>query len=86
MLRKAGVFLDLNPTPGKFIRSVFNRQLKVIVCTPTPDILDGLARAAQDGTLRLPVAEIVPLSDAIRLISALEAGRKLGGKGLVAMD
>jgi NADPH:quinone reductase-like Zn-dependent oxidoreductase len=86
LLRKDGVFLDIDPTPGKFIRSIFNRRLKPIVCTPRPDILDGLARAAKEGKLRLPVAEIVPLSEAIQLVAALEAGRKLGGKGLVVMD
>lgn len=82
---KDGVFLDINPTPAKFLRSVVSRRLKPIVCTPRPEILDGLARAAADGRLRLPVAEIVPLRDAIQLISALEAGHKLKGKGLVAM-
>jgi NADPH:quinone reductase-like Zn-dependent oxidoreductase len=86
LLGRHGVFLDIDPTPGKFIRSIFNRRLKPIVCTPRADILDGLARAADGGNLRLPVAEIVPLTDAIRLISDLEAGRKLGGKGLVVMD
>jgi NADPH:quinone reductase-like Zn-dependent oxidoreductase len=86
LLRKEGVFLDLDPTPGKFIRSIFNRRLKVIVCTPRPDILDRVARAAKEGNFRLPIAEIVPLSKAIPLVTALEAGRKLGGKGLVGMD
>ncbi|GLQ91280.1 NAD(P)-dependent alcohol dehydrogenase [Dyella acidisoli] len=86
LLRQDGVFLDINPTPGKFLRSIFNRQLKPIVCTPSTDILDALARAAEEEKLRLPVAEIVPLSGAIRLMTALEAGRKLGGKGLVVMD
>jgi len=86
LLRKDGVFLDIDPTPAKFIRSLFNRRLKPIVCTPRSDVLDGLARAAKEGKLRLPVAEIVPLSEAIPLIAALEAGRKLAGKGLVAMN
>lgn len=86
LLQQDGVFLDINPTPGKFVRAIFNRQLKPIVCTPRTDILDALARAAEEGKLRLPVAEIVPLSEAIRLMTALEAGRKLGGKGLVVMD
>lgn len=85
LLREDGVFLDLDPTPGKFIRSVFNRRLKPIVCTPRPDILDSLARAAGEGRFRMPIAEIVPLNEAIGLVTALEAGRKLGGKGLVAM-
>ena len=47
--------------------------------------VDGLASAAGNGKLRLPVAETVPLKDAIHLITALEAGRKLSGKALVAM-
>lgn len=81
-----GVFLDIDPTPGKFIRALFNSRLKPIVCTARADILDGLARAAREGKYRLPVAEIVPLNEAIRLIAALEAGRKLNGKGLVTME
>ncbi|MGA4239430.1 NAD(P)-dependent alcohol dehydrogenase [Ralstonia nicotianae] len=86
LLGPGGVFLDINPTPGKFIRSIFNHRLKPIVCTPRADILDDLARTAKEGKLRLPVAETVPLSEAIRLVTALEGGRKLGGKSLVAMD
>lgn len=86
LLRKDGVFLDIIPTPGKFIRSIFDRRVKPIVCTPRPDILDSLAGAAKEGKFRLPIAETVPLSDAIQLITSLEAGRKLGGKGLVVMD
>ena len=86
LARDAGVFLDINPTLSKFIRAIFNRRLKPIACTPRADILDHLARTAEEGKLHLPIAEIVPLSGAIRLITELEAGRKLAGKGLVAMD
>lgn len=85
LLRKGGVFLDINPTPGKFIRAMFNRSLKPIVCTARADILDGLAKAAGEGRLRLPIAEVVPLKDAISLVKALEQGRKLNGKGVVSM-
>lgn len=38
LLRQNGRFVDLNPTPGKFIRSMFNRRLKVVVCTPRSEI------------------------------------------------
>ena len=85
-LRKGGVFLDINPTPGKFIRALFNRRLKPIVCSARADILDELARAASQGKLKLPVAKIVPLKEAIPLVIALEQGRKLNGKGLVSID
>ncbi|NVD72278.1 NAD(P)-dependent alcohol dehydrogenase [Duganella sp. BJB1802] len=83
---KDGLFLDIDPSPGKFIRALFNRRLKPIVCTPKADILDALAQAAGEGKYRLPVAEIVTLKEAPRLIAALEAGRKLNGKGLVVME
>ncbi|MEF3062783.1 HTH domain-containing protein [Ralstonia solanacearum] len=81
LLGRGGVFLDINPTPGKFIRSIFNHRLKPIVCTPRADILDGLARTAKEGKLRLPVAESVPLSEAIRLVTALEGGAQARREG-----
>jgi NADPH:quinone reductase-like Zn-dependent oxidoreductase len=85
LLREGGVFLDILPTPMKFLRSLFNRTLKPIVCSPRPEILDGIAKAAAQGTFRMPIADVVPLKDAIPLITAIESGRKIGGKGLVAM-
>ncbi|MQB42621.1 NAD(P)-dependent alcohol dehydrogenase [Rhizobium sp. ICMP 5592] len=86
LLRKGGVFLDIDPTPGKFIRAIFDRKLKPIICTARADILDGLARAADEGKLRLAIAEIVPLTNAIRMLTALESGQKINGKALVRMD
>lgn len=86
MLHKDGVFLDLNPSPGKFIGAMFNRRLKPVICTPAAAMLDSLAQAARDENFRLPIGEVVPLGEAIALITALEAGRKVGGKSLVAMD
>ncbi len=86
LLGRGGVFLDIDPTPGKFLRSIFDRRLKPIVCTPRADILERLASAAGSGELRLPVAKVVSLAGAIPLITSLEAGRSLGGKGLIKMD
>jgi len=86
LLRPGGVFLDINPTPGKFIRAIFNRKLKPIVCTARADVLDGIAQSADNGKLRLPIGEIVPLTDAIRAITALETGHKVDGKVLVRMN
>lgn len=85
LLRQHGVFLDINPMPGKFIRALFDRRLKPIVCSARPDILAELAGAAANGKLVLPIGEVVPLSQAVQLISQLEAGRRIGGKGLVSI-
>ncbi len=86
LLGKGGVYLDIDPTPAKFIRALFNRRLKPIICTARADILDGLAKAAGEGLLRLPIAGVVPLKDAITIVTELERGRKLNGKAIVSMD
>ena len=86
MLRRGGVFLDLNPRPGKFIRAIFDRRLKLIIGSPRAEILEKLAEAARKGKFGIPIGETVSLTAAVRLITELEGGRKLGGKGLVAME
>ena len=86
LLGRKGVFLDLDPTPAKFLRSMVSRKLKLVICSARAEILDRVAGAASEGSLRLPIGEIVPLSGAVRLIGELEAGRKIEGKGLVAME
>ncbi|MBK5149716.1 NAD(P)-dependent alcohol dehydrogenase [Burkholderia sp. R-69608] len=86
MLRQGGVFLDLNPGLGKFIRAIFDRRLKPIIGSPRAEILEKLADAARDNKFSIPIGETVPLNAAIQLITELEKGRKLGGKGVVAME
>ena len=86
LLNKNGVFLDLHPTPGKFIRALFNRRLKPVVGAPRFETLDKLARAASEGRIRLPIGRVVPLDAAAVLIAELEAGLKAGGKCLVKME
>jgi NADPH:quinone reductase-like Zn-dependent oxidoreductase len=68
------------------LRAIFERRLKPIICSARADILDGLARAAGAGKLRLPISEIVPLSDAMEMLTALERGRRSNGKVLVRMN
>jgi NADPH:quinone reductase-like Zn-dependent oxidoreductase len=86
MLRHGGVLLDLNPNPVKFIRAVFDRGLEIIVCSPRTDILEKLGDAAHEGKFSIPIGETVSLGGAISLIAELEKGRRLGGKGVVAME
>jgi NADPH:quinone reductase-like Zn-dependent oxidoreductase len=86
MLRPGGVFLDLNPGLGKFIRAVFDRRLKPVIGSPRADILEKLASAAKEGKFQIAIGETVALEGAIKLITELEKGRKLGGKGIVAME
>jgi len=85
LLKPRGVLLDIFPTPAKFLRSVFDRRLKVVICNATAQILDGIARAAQAGKLKIVIGKTVRLDESIELIAALERGAKIGGKGLIAM-
>jgi NADPH:quinone reductase-like Zn-dependent oxidoreductase len=85
LLEGNGVLLDIHATPGKFLRAFLNRKLKLFFCTPRPEILDGITAAAADGKLRMTIGETVPLTESIRLIADLEKGRKINGKGLIAI-
>lgn len=85
-LKSGGVFLDLNLGPGKFVRAFFDRRLKMVIGSPRAEILDKLAKAASERRYSVRVAETVSMAEAIRLITELEKGRKLGGKGVIAME
>jgi NADPH:quinone reductase-like Zn-dependent oxidoreductase len=86
MLTKTGVFLDINATPAKFLHAALARRHKIFFCTPAPQILTDAAHAAVAGSIRMPVGETVPLDAAADLITELEKGRRIGGKGLILMD
>lgn len=86
LLRRGGVFLDLNPSPAKLMRALVDWRLKPVIGSPRAEILDRVSAAAAEQQFRIAVGETVPLSRAIQLITELEAGHKLGGKGLVAME
>lgn len=72
LLRKGGRFVDIHPSPGKMVRSLFDKRLKIAVCSPRTEILEDLAMAAGEGQLHLKVDKTVTLQEAIPLITHLE--------------
>jgi len=86
MLTKTGVFLDINATPAKFLHAALARRHKIFFCEPATQILTDVACAAAGGGIRMAVGETVPLEAATGLITELEKGRKIGGKGLILPD
>ena len=86
MLTKTGVFLDINASPAKFLHAALARRHKIFFCKPATQILTDAARGAADGSIRMTVGETVPLEAAAGLITELEKGRKIGGKGLILPD
>ncbi len=85
LLKRGGVLLDIFPSPAKFLRSFFDKRLKVVICAATPHILEEIGKAAHAGKLSIAVGKTVRLDEAIGLITALEDGAKIGGKGLITM-
>lgn len=86
LLKKSGVLLDIHFTPAKLLRSLVSWRLKLFNCAPSPKLLDGVSDAAAKCRLRISVGETAPLAEASRLIAELEAGRKINGKGLIAVQ
>lgn len=83
LLTSRGRIVDIVPTAAKFVRSVLPGPYRVLIAQQKADYLDELAQACAKGTLRLPVARTVPLSDAIAALTDLERNHEPRGGKLV---
>jgi len=81
MLKPGGRVVGVHPTPARFARAALPGPFQVLVARPVPADLEEVARAAGRGTLRVPVARTVPISEAIAALTELERdGTPKGGK------
>lgn len=81
LVKPGGRIVDIVPSAGKFIRSVLPGPYRVMIAERSAKDLEELARACAQGVLRLPIAQTVPLSDAIAALTELECNnRPKGGK------
>jgi NADPH:quinone reductase-like Zn-dependent oxidoreductase len=85
LLRKGGLVPEIDAIPKNFLRSVFSRKLKIVICKPSGAILSALAAAAAAHRLKIAVGKRATLGDAIDLISDVEHGTRVGGKALLVM-
>ncbi|MGO9928828.1 MAG: NADP-dependent oxidoreductase [Mycobacterium sp.] len=83
LLKSGGRIVDIVPSAGKFVRSVLPGPYNVVIAQHNAKDLDELARACAQGTLRLPIAQTVPLSDAIAALTELERNNKPRGGKLI---
>ncbi|MET7701055.1 NADP-dependent oxidoreductase [Streptomyces sp. NPDC005485] len=87
LLRPGGRIIDINPTPAKFVRSAMPGPYQVLMAKTIAADIEEAARAAGKGTLRLPIARTVPLSEAIPALKELERNRTpKGGKLIITID
>ena len=84
MLKKGGMSLHIVPTPAKMIGSLFSSRHQVVIANPTPESFAGITEALEHGKLEPSIGRIVPLSEAIPAIVALEKTGTPKGKLVIA--
>ncbi|MDT0615706.1 NADP-dependent oxidoreductase [Streptomyces lancefieldiae] len=72
ILKPGGRIISILPTPLNLVRSVLPGRFHAMIARPVTKDLEEVARAAGQGTLRLPIARTVPLSQAIPALTELE--------------
>lgn len=83
LLKPGGRIVDINPSPAKMTRAVVSRDFRPLIAKYTRESLEAAAAAAARGTLDLPVARTVPLTQAIESLTELERTRTPKGGKLV---
>ncbi|CDR07513.1 NADP-dependent oxidoreductase [Streptomyces iranensis] len=87
LLKPGGRIVGLHPTPATFVKAALPGPFRVLVAQAAPEDLEEAARAAGQGTLRVPVARTVPLTEAIKALTELERdGTPKGGKLIITTD
>jgi NADPH:quinone reductase-like Zn-dependent oxidoreductase len=87
LLKPGGRILDITPTPAKLVRSLLPGPFQLMIGRTAVEDIDAVAQAAAKGTLRVPVARTVPLSEAIAALTELERnGTPKGGKLVITTE
>jgi NADPH:quinone reductase-like Zn-dependent oxidoreductase len=86
LAKRGGVILDISPSPTKMLHIVFSRSHFFVMGKQDETTLREVAELGSKGKLRLSVGRMVRLNEGIDLIRTLEAGSRIGGKGLIALE
>ena len=79
-LRPGGRIVGVHPSPGNYLRSALPGPFHVFATQPNVADLETVVETAAAGTLQLPIARTVPLSQAIPALTELEQ-KRLGKRG-----
>jgi NADPH:quinone reductase-like Zn-dependent oxidoreductase len=74
MLKPGGRIVSVLPSPANLLRSALPGPFHAFTGQPVIQDLEEVVRAASRGTLRLPIARTVPLSQAIPALTEVEQG------------
>lgn len=82
--RRGGKIVDIVPSRAKFLKALTSRLRKVLFADLKAEHLQAVVDLAAAGKLRIPVAQIIALSDAPAFLAALERGERLNGKAVIS--
>lgn len=80
LINPGGRLISVHPTPMSLARGFFPGPYRTVIGQPVTRDLEELSLAASKGTLSLPIAQTVPLSEALPALTDLENNR-LGRRG-----
>lgn len=80
MLKPGGRIIGIHPSASTYIRSALPGPFHVMASKPNTKDLETVAQAAAEGVVEIPIARIVPLSQAIPALTDLEQNR-IGKRG-----
>ncbi|WP_175684647.1 NAD(P)-dependent alcohol dehydrogenase [Burkholderia anthina] len=80
MLERGGVFIDINPTPVRFLRGMLTRRYKLVFATMATRHLGEIAELAAQGVLKPAIGLERQFSQAVETIKAVEGGLRVPGR------
>lgn len=86
MLQPDGVFVDINPTPGRVVRGMLSRRYKLAFATMGTKHLHEIADYARSGVLRSTIGVETPFSDAVAAIANAETGPRCPGRVVLVFE
>ncbi|MBY5666331.1 NAD(P)-dependent alcohol dehydrogenase [Rhizobium leguminosarum] len=86
LTKRSGVAVDIDPTVGNLIKSLISSRHSFVRGVLSTSILQKIVDLATTSQFTLPISRTAPLSEAIALISDLEAGNRLPGKSVIVME
>ncbi len=72
MLKRRGLSLHIVPTPAKMIGCLLSSRHHIVFGNPTPECMEGISEAVEQGKLVPSIGRVVSLSEAIPAIVDLE--------------
>jgi NADPH:quinone reductase-like Zn-dependent oxidoreductase len=86
LTRRSGVAVDIDPTFGNLFRSIVSSRHSFARGMPSTVILQKIVDLAVAGQFPITISRTAPLSEAIALITDLEAGKRVPGKAVIVMN